>query len=207
KFATIGPMPPGDMIEVHNVSDGSLVWSGQLSGPVITDRDTSGAATQVWIADFSEFCVEGQFYIEVPGLGQSAPFRVGDDVFTDVFSLGMLGLHGQRCGTDVNIAVGGDTWSHPTCHTRDALLPVLTKSDTIKPSLHGWHDAGDYGKYTTNGAFAAGMLLEAWEHFQAKIQAVPLAIPEHGGPLPDFLAEVKWELDWLLTTQLDDGSA
>src|SRR5262249_16273321 len=84
---------------------------------------------------------------------------------------------------------------------------VLTHSDTIKPSLHGWHDAGDYGKYTTNGAFTVGMLLDAWERFSTKIQAVPLAVPEHGGPIPDFLAEGKWELDWLLTTQPGDGRA
>jgi endoglucanase len=206
KFATIVQMPPGDMIEVHDASDGSFVWSGPIGGPVDDDR-ASGPATQVWIVDFSAFCEEGEFYLEVPGLGKSASFRVEPDVFTQPFSLGMLGLHGQRCGTDVSITVGGSTWAHAACHTKDALLTLLTNSDTIKPSLHGWHDAGDYGKYTTNGAFTVGMLLAAWEHFQTKIQAVPLAIPEHGGMLPDFLAEVKWELDWLLTTQLDDGSA
>ena len=34
-----------------------------------------------------------------------------------------------------------------------------------------------------------------------------LPIPESGGAVPDFLAEVKWELDWLLTMQYaaDDG--
>src|SRR6185436_16227606 len=80
-------------------------------------------------------------------------------------------------------------------------------SDTIKPSLHGWHDAGDYGKYTTNGAFTAGMMLTAFEHFEATLSTLPLPmIPEKGGTLPDFLDEVKWQLDWLLTTQGTDGS-
>ena len=74
-------------------------------------------------------------------------------------------------------------------------------SDTIKPSLHGWHDAGDYGKYTTNGAFTVGMMLTAFEHFQPTLSTLPLQIPEKGGAFPDFLDEVKWQLDWLLTTQ------
>src|SRR6185503_5326478 len=78
--------------------------------------------------------------------------------------------------------------------------------DTIKPSLAGWHDAGDYGKYVTNGAFTVGMMLQAFERFQPTLSALELPIPEKGGALPDFLDEVKWELDWLLTTQGEDGS-
>ena len=45
------------------------------------------------------------------------------------------------------------------------------------------------------------MMLAAWEQFQPAVSTLSLPIPEHGGALPDFLAEVKWELDWLLTTQ------
>ncbi|HSY39846.1 MAG TPA: glycoside hydrolase family 9 protein [Polyangia bacterium] len=36
--------------------------------------------------------------------------------------------------------------------------------------MGGWHDAGDYGKYVNNGAFSAGMLLAAWEHFQPTLE-------------------------------------
>src|SRR5690606_6691541 len=31
-------------------------------------------------------------------------------------------------------------------------------------------------------------------------------IPEHGGDLPDYLSELKWELDWLLKMTYDDAS-
>jgi endoglucanase len=120
----------------------------------------------------------------------------------------MIGFYAQRCGTAVTISLDGNTWSHGVCHQHDAsqkfLPPILT--DTIKDSRKGWHDAGDYGKYITNGAFTVGMLLDAWQHFQPTLLSLDLPIPEHGGALPDFLAEVKWELDWLLTTQRDDGA-
>src|SRR5262249_41650368 len=66
--------------------------------------------------------------------------------------------------------------------------------------------AGDYGKYTVNGAFAAGVVLKAWEHFEAKLGALSFDVPEHGGPLPDLLAEVRWELLWLLTLQQPSGA-
>ena len=49
-------------------------------------------------------------------------------------------------------------------------------------------------------------LFRAWEDFGPQIQAVRLDLPESGGPLPDFLAEIKWEMDWVLTMQAPDGS-
>jgi endoglucanase len=51
------------------------------------------------------------------------------------------------------------------------------------------------------------MMLTAFEHFEATLSTLPLPmIPEKGGTFPDFLDEVKWQLDWLLTTQGTDGS-
>ena len=75
----------------------------------------------------------------------------------------MLGLYGQRCGTAVTINVDGQSWSHGVCHEGDASQKFVdtVMKDTIKPSLRGWHDAGDYGKYVTNGAFTVGMMLQA----------------------------------------------
>src|SRR5262249_3003447 len=70
----------------------------------------------------------------------------------------------------------------------------------------GWHDAGDFNKYVTNAAVTVGCMLRAWEDFGPQLAKISLDIPESGGPLPDYLANLKWELDWLLTMQADDGS-
>jgi endoglucanase len=214
KVATITQPPTGATtftadatFNIIDANTNGVAWDGPITGPQ-TDNQVMGAAVQVWTADFSAFNTPGQYYLSVDGVGQSAPFTIAPDVFADAFMRAMTGMYGQRCGTDVTINLDGNKWSHGACHTHDALMTVLTGSNTIVPSLHGWHDAGDYGKYTGNGAFSAGMLLQAWEQFSAKIQPIAVSsIPEHGGPLPDFLAEVKWELDWLLTTQQADGSA
>ena len=40
-----------------------------------------------------------------------------------------------------------------------------------------------------------------------RLATLSLPIPEHGGAIPGTSSrEVKWELDWLLTTQRDDGA-
>ena len=56
-----------------------------------------------------------------------------------------------------------------------------------------------------NGAFATGIMLTAWEHNADRLASLELPIPEKDGPLPDFLAEVKFNLDWLLKLQFEDG--
>jgi endoglucanase len=202
KLATV--TAPGDgTFEVRAAGGGAWVWSSTLTGPV-ADPITQAP---LWLADFTEFCSQGSFYLEVEGVGTSTTFVVAPDVYNQPYVMAMQGLTGQRCGTAVELSGGDTTWQHALCHTRDASLYYLTGAQTINPSTGGWHDAGDYGKYASNGAFSVGMLLAAWEQFQPALEATPLpSVPEHGGPIPDFLAEVKWELDWLLTTQGADGS-
>ena len=197
--------------EVRNASTDAVVWPCDLIGPK-TDPDTMAI---YYIADFTAYAESGEFYVAVPGLvengksARSAKFRIAPDVFRDPLTRAMIGLYGQRCGTAVSIKLDGNTWSHKICHQQDGFqdfLPAELRTATAKPSLHGWHDAGDYGKYTTNGAFTVGMMLHAWERFKPTLNALSLPIPEHGGAIPDYLAEIKWELDWLLTTQFSDGS-
>ena len=194
--------------------NGNLQWACQLTGPF---TDAALKATY-YFADFSAFDDPGTFYLEVPALGadetaRSAPFQIGPDVLAGALTSAMTGMYGQRCGTAVKITMGSDSWQHGACHLHDAdSLKYLTGDDQPFPSVGGWHDAGDYGKYVNNGAFSVGILLAAWEHFQPTLAALTLPIPEHGkkadggsGPMPDFLWEVKWELDWLLSAQKASG--
>jgi len=201
KRATVLP-PGGATIEIHRAGDGSLAWSGDM--PAAISDDLTG--DPLYLADFSAFTDAGEFYLEVPGLGKSTTFKISPDLYNDLLNRSMLGMYGQRCGTAVSLTLDGQTWSHAACHMKDGSLKYLTGADEPRPSTGGWHDAGDYGKYTTNGAFSAGMMLAAWEQFQPALGNLTLAIPETGGAIPDFLDEVKWEIDWLLTLPAPDGS-
>jgi endoglucanase len=111
-----------------------------------------------------------------------------------------------RCGCAVADTFGGAVYSHAACHLNDAYLKYIDSTSNKKASLKGWHDAGDFNKYTVNAGITIGMLLKGWEMFGAAIQTVALNIPETGGKFPDYLAEVKWELDWLLTMQFPNGT-
>jgi endoglucanase len=191
-----------DSFVVRRAADDSAALTADLAAPI---ADASG--DMVAIGDFSALDDPGSYYVDVPGVGHSAVFPIGDDVYQTPLATAMLGFYGARCGTAVSFTYQGTTFAHGACHLNDGHLDYVGQTAVMRDGTRGWHDAGDYGKYTVNGAFAAGMLLSAWERHRDGLGTLVLPIPESGGPIPDFLAEVKWELDWLLKMQYAAGDA
>jgi endoglucanase len=176
---------PGAAFQVKRESDDEVVFEG-YGGPDVMAADT---AEVLHFADFDELSEPGEYYVTLDGSkNKSSVFTIGDDVFVEPFRAAMLGLYGLRCGSAVSFVWEGTTFGHGECHADDE-------------APGGWHDAGDYGKYTNNGAFSLAMLLVAWDHFKEKIEPIELDIPERGGALPDFLDECRYQVDWLLAMQ------
>jgi endoglucanase len=189
---------------LRRVQDDSVAFSGTLS----EERKDIATAMVVRLADFSELTEPGEYYLEVPETGRSVGFRIGDDVYDGELVNVMLGFYGWRSGVDIEFDAHGVHYQHAAGHTTDALLDYVDEQVGVeKDGTGGWYDAGDYGKYLPTASISVNTLLAAWELFGARLEQVELPfIPEHGGELPDFLDEVKWELDWLLKTVYDDGS-
>ena len=193
---------PGTNFTVIRLSDNSTVFTGYITGPVL-NPDTD---EQLGTADFSAVTRPGDYLLVVPGVGHSAPFHISTDLYREPYYTVMRGFYLWRCGTAVSATYHGETFAHAACHTNDAWLDYVGGGHTNKDSTKGWHDAGDYNKYTVNAGVTLGSLFRAWEDFGPQLRKVRLDLPESGGKLPDFLAEIKWELDWLLTMQAPDGS-
>jgi endoglucanase len=187
---------------VVRIKDNAKVFEGAATGPVL-NSDTN---EQLYTADFSAVKEPGEYQLEVAGVGKSASFRVAADLYDKPFYTLMRGMYLWRCGTAVKGTHNGQTFSHVACHLDDAWLDAVTGQHERKDGTKGWHDAGDYNKYTVNAGVSVGAMFRAWEDFGSKIQRIRLDIPESGGKLPDFLAEMKWEIDWLLAMQAPDGS-
>jgi len=200
KLASIAA--PCTNFSVLRLPDLSVAFTGKVSGPAL-NADTG---EQLCTADFSGLKKAGDYQLDVPGAGRSAPFHIGADVYRDPYYVTMRGFYLWRCGTAVSGTHLGKTFSHAACHTNDAWLDYVGGGHTNRDGIGGWHDAGDYNKYTVNAGVTVGSLFRAWEDFGPQLRAVRLDLPESGGSLPDFLAELKWELDWLLTIQTPDGS-
>jgi endoglucanase len=113
----------------------------------------------------------------------------------------MRAFYGQRCGCAVDLGGG---YSHPACHRVGAYHPSSGRGGPLD-NHGGWHDAGDYGRYVVNSGITTGTLLWAWELYPGALRNLKLAIPESGTKLPDYLAEIRWNLEWMLQMQDDDG--
>jgi len=191
---------PAQTFEVRRASDNATVFQGKLSARV-TDADSGDT---VEAADFSSFRQPGTYYLDVPSVGRSWAFSIGPEVFSRTYYLAMRAFYGQRCGTAVDLGPEFPGFTHSACHLKGSLHPSSGKEGP-RDNVGGWHDAGDYGRYIVNSAISTGTLLWAWEIFGPKLANIKLNIPETGNGTPDLLNEVRWNLEWMLKMQDDDG--
>ena len=186
---------PRDFL-VRSLVNNLVAYKGQLTPP--SKDAASGDMTSV--ADFSGVRPPGTYRLELPGM-TSEPFPIRRDGYAEALRLTIRSYYGQRCGCPVDLGGG---YKHPACHLDGAYHPSSGKSGPF--SNHGgWHDAGDYGRYAVNSGITTGTLLWAWELFPQPLRSLSLGIPESGGKLPDYLAEIRWNLQWMLSMQDGDG--
>ncbi len=188
---------------IKDAENGKVVYNGKLTKSIIKDKATGENS---YIGDFTELRKEGKFFIELYEGIKSDTFKISTEVYNLVFQKVLHGLFSQRCGMELDKKFIS-CWSHDKCHWDDA--DILEYDGSIlghRDFVGGWHDAGDFGKYSNNGAYTAGFLLESYQIFKDNISSDRLNIAESGNGIPDILDEAKYEIDFLLKMQRDDGA-
>jgi len=187
---------------IKQVSDQAVVFKGEVSKPVF-QKDVD---QNVAVADFSSLTKNGKYYLETADGIKSVEFEISPKVYNQAFYTSMRGFYLWRCGTSVQGTYNGHHFAHAACHLNDGYEDFQGKADQRRNGTGGWHDAGDYGKYVVNAGVTVGMMFMAWDQFQPNLEKFALELPETAKGYPDFLKELKWETDWLLTMQYTDGS-
>ena len=176
---------------------GNIVYSGNTTHYGFD----KASGDNVYIADFSDFCEQGEYTVKA-GDKSSCGFTVCDNVYNDVFTDTLRAFYYLRCGCELCSEHAGE-YVHPICH--NSLASVWSQPDKKYEVSGGWHDAGDYGRYVTAGAVAVAHLLHSFMLFPKAYEEQNLNIPESGNGMPDILNECKYELLWLLKMQKEDG--
>lgn len=177
---------------VVSTTDDQVVYEGEIKG-----RTYNKAAEETnSFGDFSSLKTPGTYRIETDSLGKSFEFKIGQDVYSDVFKDSVRFFYLQRCGQELTEKYA-DTWAHPACHTE---LATIYGTDQKIDVSGGWHDAGDYGRYVVASSKAIADLLSAYEDNKAAF-GDDFDIPESGNGIPDVLDEVKYQLEWMLKMQ------
>ena len=200
KIAVVSAQKPAVEFLVHRSAGDEVALRGKLSDA----RLDASSGDQVQFADFSTLAEPGRYYLDVPGVGRSWNFSIGADVYRRAYYLAMRSFYGQRCGTAVDLGPEFPGFRHDACHLEGEWHASSGKTGP-RTSRGGWHDAGDYGRYVVNSGISTGTLLWTWEMFGTRVSPIKLNIPESGSGTPDILSEIKWNLDWMLSMQDDDG--
>jgi len=200
KVALVASKTAASGFTLRAVKGDSVVFRGELAAAV----DDPDSADRVQAADFTGFTRTGQYYLDVPGIGRSWEFSIGPEVYSRAWYLAMRSYYGQRCGIAVDLGPEFPGFKHDACHLEGAYHASSGKTGP-HPALGGWHDAGDYGRYVVNSGITTGTLLWTWEMFGPRIKNVKLNLPESGNGKPDILNEIRWNLQWMLAMQDDDG--
>ncbi|WP_075590945.1 glycoside hydrolase family 9 protein [Labilibacter marinus] len=210
---TIGYQPLDDKIatiignanssfQLIDALDNKVVFEGR-TGEEEWQNDTKEKYSLI---DFSEFKKRGTFIIKV-GSEQSPAFEINENVFLEPLKVSTKAFYLWRCGMAVSGEYKGEHFHHKACHLKDGYLDY-DPDKTYKDGVGGWHDAGDYGKYTVNAGVTVASLLLAWQQFESTLKDLNLDLPEDKEitALPDFLKEIKYEIDFLFKMQYPDGS-
>lgn len=188
-------------VVVHQAA--AVPWNGGATHGQSGDK--------VWWFDFTVVTTPGTYQVFDPATQMSSlPFRIGADVYNDALFHAQRVFYYQRCGTAKTTACAGADYDDTPCHV-GALQDLNCRSvsnpvaGTERDLSGGWHDAGDYNKYTNFTYNPVHFLLDAYEQAPGAFGDAN-NIPESNNGTPDILDELKFELDWLLKMQNGDGS-
>ena len=186
--------------ELVRIYDSEVVFSDLIRKPAEKDSFSGDVLS---VIDFSEYNSDGEFIIKAVGSEAlvSHRFAIGQNVYADALKVMSKSYYYHRCGTHV---ADESEWGYEICHLDDA--PFFNNPEVSMNVTGGWHDAGDYNKFSVNTALSAGLLLYAYEANPDNFWDNQLGVPESGNGIPDLLDEVRWALKWLLKMQREDGA-
>ncbi|HEY6976563.1 MAG TPA: glycoside hydrolase family 9 protein [Chitinophagaceae bacterium] len=181
---------------------GDTVYKSSLSDV----RSSANSSTKTRIADFSALQQNGTYVIYVPGIGNSYPFRIGNDANKEAATAVLKGFYYIRSSVPLEEKYAGK-WHRPAGHPDTAVLvhpsaaSVKRPAGTVISTPGGWYDAGDYNKYVVNSGITTGTLLAAYEDFPEYFSQLNTNIPESSNNVPDVLDEALYNMRWMLSMQ------
>ena len=201
---------PGDFKELALVDANGNVDFVNSAGQVVLSVTPKAASfwdasgQNVQLVDFSKLSEADKYSIKVNGNVLRSDLVVKSQTYEEIVKASVKWFYYQRASMALEEQYAGK-WARAAGHTNPtAELHNSTGASGTINSSKGWYDAGDYGRYIVNSGITTYTLLSLYEHFPNYFKTLKWNIPAEGS-LPDLLAEIKYNLDWMLTMQASDG--
>ncbi|MBE2184557.1 MAG: glycoside hydrolase family 9 protein [Anaerolineae bacterium] len=210
RASQIGYRPQDHKLFVATVPVGTFTVVDDTTGEVVYEGqgETWGLDTdtqqEISWGRFDSLETPGTYHIVLDTGDVSYPFTIAENIYAEPLNLAARALYLNRSGIAINdSAISGINLE--AGHLEPAILWGDTTNTPIDVS-GGWYDAGDFGRYIPTAAFAVGQMLVGFNANPEFFADGALNIPESGNSQPDLLDEIRWELDWLLKMQREDGA-
>lgn len=209
KIATV-VTEAGSSLPWELLQGGQTVASGQTE-PYGLDSDSGD---QVHTIDFTSVKTPGSSYVLKVGEDQSFPFKIGDDLYSNMKYDALNYFYHNRSGIEISMPYARqEKWTRPAGHLQsDKAVPCAKDApcDYTLDVRGGWYDAGDHGKYVVNGGISVWTMMNQYERFSILGDISPYAdskmnIPESGNGVADILDEARWQMEFMLKMQVPDG--
>ncbi len=188
-----------DQFEIRKVSDDSRVFTGRIRNRK-KDSDTGEAVSY---GTFTDFQTEGEYYLYADIVGSSYQFRIGEQVYQEIFDKSARQYYMNRCGMALTEAYA-EGQVRGACHSSPATLQ--DQEGTQKNVSGGWHLDSLAGRDIRTGARVVDHLLLSYELYPLSF-GDNTGIPESGNGVPDILDEARYEVDWMLKMQEEKTGA
>lgn len=179
------PFYVGDYYQVLDAND-EVVYTGSFYHSGFHES----AGEDIFEADFSTITKTGPYRIETEFGYRSPEFMIVDN-YQQLQEESLKMIKAQRCGFELDEREFG-LMAHPACHQDAAILhESLIYDYRIGLDVRGgWHDAGDFGRYTQTINKVLNDLILAYFA---------------GNHDPKLVDEIRWGTDFLLRMQDESG--
>jgi len=175
------------IFSIRNMINGQVVYSGKVESSISGNGpDTPFAFNHV--IDFSPIKRIGIYRIELHNGDNSHHFQIGNNIYKNAIDVLLYFLRAQRCGNT-------QPELHNPCHLSDG-------TNTDLDLTGGWHDAGDFIKFTKQEAYTTYLLLLSYEISKGD-RAIFFSDRNSNG-IADVLDEAQIGLDFLDKCYPDD---
>jgi endoglucanase len=218
-LGTLGTLPLGDKIRSFRLLDAEterVVFEGPAAPRRGADHDRA-VGHELLELDFTAIREPGAYLLEVPGIGRTHPFAIGDEAYRPLLRIMAHSLYHQRCGIELKPEY--TSWTRPACHLQAPVLsehgqhdgggafsqlPAKSTGIPMPQAVGGYHDAGDFDRQAHH-LLVPQFLLELYEHQPEKFVDGAWHLPESGNGVPDIVDEARWCVGFFARLQDDDG--
>lgn len=182
--------------QIRNIETKEVLFEGDIVG----EKYDESSGDIVRYAVFTDFQTPGMYMFCLDGCEEGEKIIIGDGIYESVADQLLQVIYLQRCGCQISKEKYG-IWGRVACHVKDAVL-IGQGRMRERNVVGGWHDAGDYGRYTVPTIATIKHILFTYELLETNLVSRWKGIDAFKNRL---LEDARYGMRWIEKMQDESG--